>query len=404
MALSDTKEAIAEVSTLLKNHLLRLSDIGDVTIGRPQDAVTATPPILNLFLYEIQFDQGLRQLELDEGQPAPLWLVLKYLLTAFDTDTSRTGDTSSDCVEAHSLLGRGMQSLHELSLSSISKSATALQDNPEELNLKFEDASSDLLSKLMQGSEEQYRCSVSFEVRPVMIATRASSSYSLLVGIDYTSECIVREDKGIEQIPVVPSIGPTITAIAPEQFEPGTTLTIRGENLNLSNLSVQLGPIELPIIAQSAEFLQCQIDDDGDINQGRTISAGSQTLAVSQTLASGRLRSSNLILANLIPVITEVEVATSSEPDIFRNIDLTGKLLGRDSDTVCVALYQEGKTVKTFDYEFESLDPPSTTSVLMRRRLKIHDDAVPPGRYRVILSVNHQQARNSPEILLEATP
>ena len=45
---------------------------------------------LNLFLYETSFDPTLRNVPLEDGRPAPLWLVLKYLLTAF-----RTGGTAA---------------------------------------------------------------------------------------------------------------------------------------------------------------------------------------------------------------------------------------------------------------------------------------------------------------------
>lgn len=398
MALSDTGEAIGAVSALLESHLLSRQLAHNIRIGRPQDAATGDNSTLNLFLYEIQFDQGLRQLELDEGQPAPLWLVLKYLLTAFDGPTGSS--ISSDGIEAHSLLGRGMQALHELSLSSIGKSALALQDNPEELKLKFEDATSDLLSKLMQGSEEQYRCSVCFEVRPVMIATsQPPPAYSLLVGIDYTvGSGTVIGDAGI-QIPVLPSMGPTIFAVDPAKIEPGTTLTIRGENLNLSDLSVRLGPIELPIVAQASDFLRCQINDDEDVNHGTVIAAGSHALTVCQSLTTGTVRSSNLLEVKLLPVITAVEVALSTETDIFRTIDLTGKLLGTDRDDVFVALYRGTKTVKLYDQVFEDLAPLPSDPNLMRRRLKIHnDEAVPVGQYQIILKVNGQQAKNSPLI------
>jgi hypothetical protein len=402
MALSDTGTAIGAVTRLLKKYLGDSITGVQVPIGRPQDAArdytSSSPRTLNLFLYEIQFDQGLRQLELDEGQPAPLWLILKYLLTAFDGNA--TDGHGSDTAEAHSLLGQGIQALHELSLSSINKADVALQDNPEELKLKFEDATSDLLSKLMQGSEEQYRCSVCFEVRPVMIATsQPPPAYSLLVGIDYTVDSGKEiGDAGI-QIPVLPSIGPSIFAVDPAKIEPGTTLTIRGENLNLSDLSVRLGPSELPIVAQASDFLQCQINDDEDVNHGTVIAAGSHALTVCQSLTTGTVRSSNLLEVKLLPVITAVEVALGTEADIFRTIDMTGKLLGTDRDDVFVALYRDTRAVKLYDQVFEDLAPPHSDPNLMRRRLKIHnDEAVPVGQYQIILKVNGQQAKNSPLI------
>lgn len=405
MALSDTGGAIASVSELLQTHLQSVAN--NVTIGRPEEMASTSMPTLNLFLYEIQFDQGLRQVALDEGQPVPLWLVLKYLLTAFD------GAAGSDTIAAQRLLGRGMQALYELSLTSIKKVVIGLQGNPEELKLKFDDTPSDLLSKIMQGSDEKYRCSVSFEVRPVMIATSAASSYSLLVGIDYTAGGAIREDKGIEQIPVIAGLGSMISKVVPETFEVNsapdlTTLTIYGNNLNLSDLAVQLGSVELAVTAQIKDALQCRIEEE--MRNGRIASAGSYPIQVVQTLPSGKRRLSNLLTANLLPILNRANRTSSPMERASSNlnvhghevIQLEGFLLGTEQDDVFVALYRNGKAEQVFD----ELTPQSTSEpdpLQVRTVLTIPEHkAVPPGRYRVILSVNNQQARNSPEIVLEA--
>ncbi|ASC73016.1 hypothetical protein XM38_039780 [Halomicronema hongdechloris C2206] len=113
MAFVETGNAIGAVTQLLREHLLPPTvPEADITVGRPEAAATSSQnPKLNLFLYEIQFDPSLRNHALDKGQPFPLWLVLKYLLTAFDT----SGD--SDSISAHGLLGEGMRALQELGLS-----------------------------------------------------------------------------------------------------------------------------------------------------------------------------------------------------------------------------------------------------------------------------------------------
>src|SRR5262245_25788810 len=112
MALAETGRAIGAVTQLLHDRLLANwlgIGLADVSVGRSAPPHTnGTRPRLNLFLYEIHFDEHLKNVALDEGQPAPLWLVLRYLLTAFDENGE------SDSAEAHELLGQGIRVLHDL--------------------------------------------------------------------------------------------------------------------------------------------------------------------------------------------------------------------------------------------------------------------------------------------------
>jgi hypothetical protein len=395
MAFADTGKAIGAVSQLLRDHLLPPTvPVSDVTIGRPEDAAMKEVPILNLFLYEIQFDPNLRNRSLDYGHPTPLWLVLKYLLTAFD------GAKSSDSIEAHGFLGEGIRALQELSFLPLIGSTSplnvrnALKDNPEALKITFDQTPSDLLSKLMQGTDEKYRCSISFEVRPVLIAPREQPSYSLLVGIDYMANRVIGAE-GVK-IPVLPSLEPTLTDITPTMFEAGATLTMRGSGLELSPLTAQLGAVELPITERSPNALQCQVN--GTISGGTVLSAGNHPVCVVQMLPNGRRRPSNLLVATLLPTLTTANFALDPDPDIFGNLDLTGVLLGSDRDDVFVALYQDGKTVRLLD-EFVPASPPTPPQTQNRFPIK-QEDAVPAGTYRVILRVNGQQAHTSPEVVI----
>jgi hypothetical protein len=396
VALADTGKAIGAVSQLLRDRLLaRLAGtVSNVRIGKPEmSGEGITNPRLNLFLYEIQLDPHLRNRSLDPGQSTPLWLVLKYLLTAFD----EAGD--SDSIDSHQYLGEGMRVLQELSFLPLNSLPSdvfqALEPNPEALKITFDATPSELISKLMQGPDEKYRFSVGFEVRPVMIATGESSSYSLLVGVDYVNNTIIGA-QGI-QIPVLASMGPKIDVIAPTKIAPPlppipplppqpSILTIRGNNLALSNLTVFLGAVELPIVAKSPDILKCELN--GNIRDGSAISAGSHPVRVEENLPNGKVRSSNLLVASLLPVVTNAAFS-------FGNLNLDGFLLGTASDDVFVALYQNGKTVKVFD-EFVEIAPapPAQTQL----RVQVTDTS--PGTYRVILRVNGQQAQNSPEVTI----
>jgi hypothetical protein len=185
MALADSGRAIGAVTRLLQDHLIRRGFL--VSIGKPEDAADSdTNAKLNLFLYETAFDPQLRNLALRDGEPPPLWLVLKFLLTAFDATES------SDTAAAHDLLGRGMAALHELSVLRLDPLVAldvrlALEHNPEPLKLSFDESNAELLSKVMQGTDERYRLSVAFQMRPVMIVPGSLPRASLLVGIDYST-------------------------------------------------------------------------------------------------------------------------------------------------------------------------------------------------------------------------
>ena len=84
-----------------------------------------------------------------------------------------------------------MSALHELSFLRLDPLVApdvrlALENNPEPLKLTFDESSAELLSKIMQGTDERYRLSVAFQVRPVMIVPGSRRASSLLVGVDYT--------------------------------------------------------------------------------------------------------------------------------------------------------------------------------------------------------------------------
>lgn len=400
MALADSGKAIGAATRLLAQRLKARTGMTDVKVGRPERGKGSNKQF-NLFLYETIFDPSLKNTPLDEGQPPPLWLVLKYLLTAYDTDGE------SDTEEALELLGEGARALQELNFLNLNgmldpNIVKALADNPEDLKITFDEAPVDLLSKVMQGTDEQYRLSIAFQVRPVMIATGEPASYSLLVGVDYSAPSPVIIGERGRQIEVLPSLGPVITELSPVSFEPGDVLTIRGSDLHLSDLSVMLGPVELPIIAQTPDQLKCRVDPAA-VN-GATISAGGHVLAVTQTLKSGRQRSSNLLVGNLLPVLTAVSVvppisAGALPNKVFTTINLTGKLLGktegkRTDDDIVLALYRDGVTVKMFDV-LTIPPPPLPTPPPQEQKWLVMtaQDAVSEGEYLVLLRVNGQQAR-----------
>lgn len=408
MALADTGRAMGAVTEAIRLRLAAHTGL-TATVGRPEPPATggAIAKSLNLFLYEAQLDASLMNTPLDEGQRPPLWLILKYLLTAFDDDKS------SDTVQALEYLGQGLRALQELALLPVASGLPvnvlkALSDNPETLRITFEEATPELLSKLMQGSDEKYRLSAAFQVRPVMIAPAAPPTYSLLVGVDYTTApSTVIGEAGVH-IPVLPSTGPVITKVEPESFEPGATVTLEGTDLHAAGLSVMLGPVELPVTMQQPDRLQFVVNEA--FATPDVISAGSHPISVSQLLPGGRRRGSNLLVGNLRPVLdtaavqagTLQHVAVSPPPvgHSFATINLTGKYLGRDGvDDFYLALYRDGATVKLFDALTDT--SPAAAPQTQRSFAMQKADAVPPGQYLVLYRVNGQQARRA--VLIDLT-
>ena len=311
-------------------------------------------------------------------------------------------------------MGQGLSALQRNSFLSLANETNPniiapLADNPEDLKITFDEANSDLLSKLVSGADEKYRYAVGFQVRPVMIAAGEPASYSLLVGVNYmTTPATTIGEKGIK-IPVIPSLGPTISSIEPAKFEVDSVVTIKGTDLHLSGLSVSLGPIELPVISQTPDRLTFKVDSA--IATGDVISAGSHAIAVAMTLETGRRRLSNVLVGNLLPTLNSAAIAAGTlviDPGpprtAFATIDLDGVLLGKKTDDCFLALYREGETVRLFDTftDEQTPAPPPPVPPQSAKSLKMvdDDDEVPAGDYLVIYRVNGQQAKLSPVVSL----
>jgi hypothetical protein len=389
VTLADSSRAIGAVTGLLGTRLELLT--GDnITIGRPEPPSTngggLTNPRLNLFLYEAVLDPSLRNTPLDEGQDAPLWLTLRYLMTPFDENGE------SDTAGAYRVLGDGLRALQSLAVLPIAgiqpEDLAALDPNPQQLRVTFNEAPATLLSSLMQGTDEKYRFSMCFEVRPLMIAPAAPAAYSLLVGVDYTgAPGTVAADGGVA-LSVEPTLGPVIDRVEPPSFMAGDpAVRIEGVDLDLGNLQVRLGPVLLPLALDAAGH--ATFDPTRAALSGTAISAGSHALTVVRTLSTGRLRASNIAVVNLLPELSAATVAAGT-------LDLQGFHLGAAEDDVIVALYRDGATVRSYDdvKDAAGAPPPQT------HRTVALSPAPPAGTYRVLLRVNGQQARQSPEVTL----
>jgi hypothetical protein len=386
MALADSGKAIGAVTRLLQDHLLRRGF--EVSIGKPEQAAASnTNAKLNLFLYETGFDGHLRNHPLRNGEQPPLWMVLKYLLTAFDAKEN------SDTADAHELLGQGISALNDLNFLTLDSLVApqvrlALENSPEPLKLTFDETTADLLSKIMQGTDERYRLSIAFQMRPVMIMPGVDPYASLLVGIDYTTAPPTTIGKDGIAIDVRPSLGPSLDSIDPAAFEAGEQIELHGEDLGGVDLEAVLDDVELTITDRRNDRLVVTVDGGPGnlIASGTAISAGEHPLFVRRRLSATRTRSSNLVVARLLPTVSSASLVAGS-------LVINGVLLGTESDDAVVAFYQDGRTVRLFDVVTASANQQTLTVPGIV-------GAVPAGPYRAIIRVNNQQAKVSPTVVM----
>lgn len=372
MPLSSTREAIGAVSEALRSQLSLRSSLL-VTVTRPDIAAAADDAVqkLNLFLYQIDFDPHLKNHSLDDGQPPPLWLVLRYLLTAYDAGHD------SDTVEAHRLLARGLACLQEMNF--LSPTVPALADNPEPLKLTFDSSDAELLSKVMQGSEEKYRLSAAFHVRPVLIAPDIPPSYAPLV--------LTVGPPGAEGVVVLPSMGPDLKQITPLRFEAGATVEFAGNNINSGIETAYIGSMELPVIAARDGAVRITLPATP------SISAGHHPAVVARRLPSGRQQTSNPQFVTLLPTLTNAVHGplVANGPNFSGTVTLAGERLGGIDDAVFVAFYRNGVVVL-------NLEVTGTAAQTSLDAVVSNTNALPPGTYYIILRVNGAQATMTPEV------
>lgn len=374
MALADSKQAIGAVSNLLKSQLATSTSVSTVEVGRTETAASTDGPKLNLFLYQVEIDGHLRNQALDHGQPTPLWLVLHYMLTAFD------GAKDSDSSDAHNLLGEGMLALQELNF--LHPADLALADNPEHLTITFDSADAELISKLMQATDEKYRISAAFQVRPIMIAATVAPSYSLPVK--------TVGPPGNEGVAVIPSLGPRLESVEPEKFIAGTELTILGADVNASITEVIIGGESFAVSEATEGAIKTSVP------LTTSLSAGSHSLYLPLVLSGGMQVISNSLVVQILPEVTNASPGvptplTTIVAGVHGDLTIDGRLLGGVDDSIFVAFYRNG----VVDLMLEATGTVAQTSLLVT---VTDEQALDADNYFIIVRVNGVQATDAPEV------
>ncbi|MDY6979902.1 MAG: DUF4255 domain-containing protein [Pseudomonadota bacterium] len=367
MALLDTKTAIGAVSNVLKSRLTTRTTAVTVDIGRPEQAAkSSNGPKFNLFLYQVDIDGHMRNQTLDNGQAPPLWLVLHYLMTAFDQHKESDNDN------AHELLGEGMLALQELNYLDPA-SITALADNPEPLKVSFDTADAELLSKVMQGSDEQYRISTAFQIRPVLIAPSKPPAYSLPV------ETV--GPPGNEGVVVIPSLGPRLDRLEPVRFQLDDEIVLYGEDIGSEIDAIRLGDTEFPVTAAMVGEVHTIIDP------AIAVSAGSYPVTAVRNLPGGKKMISNAVFGHLLPTVDTVVPSglVDHSPGVSGTLTIQGNNLGTGADNIYVAFYNNGVVGPLFEATVNTAQTEIAISVSQ-------DDEIQAGFYSIVVRVNGEQA------------
>jgi len=371
--LASSRNAIGAVGELLRTQLATRTSATNITVGRVEAAASSDGPKLNLFLYQVDVDGHLRNHPLDPGQKPPLWLVLRYLLTAFDLNRD------SDSIAAHELLGEGVLALEEMNFQR--PSAVQLADNPEPLKISFDEGNTDLLSRIMQGTDERYRLSTAFQIRPILIAPSDPPSYAPLVQ--------TVGPPGDEGVIVIPSMGPIITELEPLAFDAGATLTVHGIGLDSATQFVCLGNTRFPVAAAPDGTVQTVIPAD------TALSPGSYPVTAARELPSGRLFSSNALTGTLRPTLASaapVLPLTAEGGGTFSgDLTLTGNRLGGPLDGIFVAFWRDGAVALMLEATGSAAQTGLTVTVPAAQ-------ALPAGTYAIILRINGAQALATPQV------
>ena len=169
-------EAVTQTLRGLLDVAVKKVVTGASAVARPPDQVTVTgqDAVVNLFLYQAEFDPCLRNTDpqgMRSGETADpaLPLVLNYLLTPFTPD--------SDDLRAHRLLGAALGALHAHTVLTPAdlRAAAAYSDVSaqfERVRIDWQPFEEKDIFSMWSVFQSPYRMSVAFEVRVVLLDGR----------------------------------------------------------------------------------------------------------------------------------------------------------------------------------------------------------------------------------------
>ena len=220
-----TATAIGLVSESLRNLLLgemNLAQSTEITILAPDE--TATSPRINLFLYKIQENPILTNMDwrVKPGDPSrlvppPLSLNLFYLMTPYAPNDAQTGNST-----AHAILGDAMRVFYEHPMVPQSYLANGLDGSGEEIKIMLNTLDLDELSRVWSTFTQPFRLSVLYEISVVQLDMLDASEQPMAKRVRQIG---VPEVQAAKQPPIIEDV-------APKSGTAGTTITCHGRQLD----------------------------------------------------------------------------------------------------------------------------------------------------------------------------
>lgn len=211
--------AIGAVSESLRELLIENMDLQTevhVTILAPDEPGHELPRI-NLFLYKVQENSTLKNMDWQVKRgapnqlvPPPLSLNLFYLLTAYAVSDPPTGNAT-----AHAILGEAMRVFYENPI-------VDLKDAREQIKIMLNTLDLDELSRVWSTFTQPFRLSVMYEVSVVQLDMQPESERPMAPRVREVRIDDVR----------APYRPPVVRRIEPISGAAGTAVTLYGEHLS----------------------------------------------------------------------------------------------------------------------------------------------------------------------------
>lgn len=203
---------------------------GEMTLTPPVNVTVLAPDEaggnrrINLFLYKVQENPALKNLDwqVKQGEPTqlvppPLSLNLFYLLTSYSPNQGQAGNAA-----AHEILGEAMRVFYENPIVPQDYLVDGLKDAKEQIKIVLNTLDMEELSQVWNTFTKPFRLSALYEVSVVQLDMLSDSERVMAKRV----RKIGRPDVH------APFNPPVVESIEPVSGAAGTEITVSGENLS----------------------------------------------------------------------------------------------------------------------------------------------------------------------------
>ena len=226
MPLVETRNAIGVAHPAACHQIASRTDATTVDIGRPEASARAAGPKLNIFLYGFEHDAFMRNTPLDRGQRAA-----DLAVPEIPDDRHRQRPRQRFLRRAGAPRpGHAGAARHRHAEPARAGAA----DNPEPIKISFDNPRrSGCSPPIMQGTDEHYRLSAAFEVRPILLAEVAGAGGApLILSVGAPAQ---------PGVLVLPSLGPRLDAGGAGEFRGRRHHRLAGGDLAADQVEVCFG-------------------------------------------------------------------------------------------------------------------------------------------------------------------